>query len=107
MLGIGLAQLCLYFQSVCLSIPSSHGSHLAKRKEEPVPTLKAVTRLLTYIFSVAIDTPEFQRQIATPNVSKFSLALTIIAEDHQNRELRVSCYDTFCPVTHVLSAARP
>ncbi|KAI9448089.1 hypothetical protein H4582DRAFT_2107490 [Lactarius indigo] len=61
---------------------------LFSRKEEPVPTLKAVTRLLTYIFSVAIDIPEFQRQIAYPNVPKFSLALTIVAEDHPSRELR-------------------
>ena len=84
---------------------SSDGSHLAKRKEEPVPTLKAVTRLLTYIFSVAIDTPEFQRQIASPNVSKFSLALTTVAEDHPSRELRVSCYDPFFPVAHAPSVA--
>ncbi|KAH9006875.1 rRNA processing/ribosome biogenesis-domain-containing protein, partial [Lactarius hatsudake] len=64
------------------------------QKEEPVPTLKAVTRLLTYIFSVAIDTPEFQRQIASPNVPKFSLALTIVAEDHPSRELRLLAIDS-------------
>lgn len=92
--GIGLAQPCLYFQSVRLSMLSSSGSHLAKRKEEPVPTLKAVTRLLTYIFSVAIDTPEFQRQIASPNVPKFSLALTIVAEGHPSRELRLLAIDS-------------
>lgn len=86
-------------------MPLSHGSHLAKRKEEPVPTLKALTRLLTYIFSAAIDIPEFQRQIASPNVSKFSLALTIVAEDHPSRELRVSRYESFLPVAHALSAA--
>ncbi|KAH9179758.1 hypothetical protein EDB89DRAFT_1841888 [Lactarius sanguifluus] len=67
---------------------------LFSRKEEPVPTLKAVTRLLTYIFSVAIDTPEFQRQIASPNVPKFSLALTIVAEDHPSRELRLLAIDS-------------
>lgn len=67
---------------------------LFSRKEEPIPTLKAVTRLLTYIFSVAIDTPEFQRQIASPNVSKFSLALTIVAEGHPNRELRLLALDS-------------
>ncbi|KAI9466959.1 hypothetical protein BJY52DRAFT_1141931 [Lactarius psammicola] len=67
---------------------------LFSRKEEPVPTLKAVTRLLTYIFSVAIDTPEFQRQIASPNVSKFSLALTIAAEVHPSRELRLLAVDS-------------
>lgn len=67
---------------------------LFSRKEEPVPTLKAVTRLLTYIFSVAIDIPEFQRQIASPNVSKFSLALTTVAEDHPSRELRLLAVDS-------------
>ncbi|KAH9062756.1 rRNA processing/ribosome biogenesis-domain-containing protein [Lactarius vividus] len=67
---------------------------LFSRKEEPVPTLKAVTRLLTYIFSVAIDTPEFQRQIAFPNVPKFSLALTILAEDHPSCELRLLAIDS-------------
>jgi|SRR6266404_4329099 len=107
MLGIGLAQLCLYFQSVCLSMPSFHGSHLAKRKEEPVPTLKAVARLLTYIFSAAIDTPEFQRQVASPNVSKFSLALVVVAEGHPSHELRVSCRDLFFTVAHVPAAACP
>ncbi|KAH9077235.1 hypothetical protein EDB83DRAFT_2311797 [Lactarius deliciosus] len=79
-------------------MPSSSGPHFAKRKEEPVPTLKAVTRLLTYIFSVAIDTPEFQRQIASPNVPKFSLALTIVAEDHPSRELR--CWSLSTPLLH-------
>ncbi|KAH9045464.1 hypothetical protein EDB85DRAFT_2070270 [Lactarius pseudohatsudake] len=53
-----------------------------------------VTRLLTYIFSVAIDTPEFQRQIASPNVPKFSLALTIVAEGHPSRELRLLAIDS-------------
>ncbi|KAH8999168.1 hypothetical protein EDB92DRAFT_1932569 [Lactarius akahatsu] len=67
---------------------------LFSRKEEPVPTLKAATRLLIYIFSVAIDTPEFQRQIASPNVPKFSLALTIVAENHPSRELRLLAIDS-------------
>ncbi len=74
-----------------LPIPSSPGSHNAK-KQVPLPTLKAATRLLTHIFSVARDTPEFQRQIASPNVPKFSLALIAIAEDHPIRELKVSYY---------------
>ncbi len=61
-----------------------------RKKQEPLPTLKAATRLLTHIFSVAIDMPEFQRQIASPNVPKFGLALIVIAEDHLSRELKVS-----------------
>jgi len=60
------------------------------KKQVPLPTLKAATRLLTHIFSVARDTPEFQRQIASPNVPKFSLALIALAEDHPSHELKVS-----------------
>ncbi|KAI9507018.1 rRNA processing/ribosome biogenesis-domain-containing protein [Russula earlei] len=62
-------------------------------KQEPLPTLKAATRLLTHIFSVAIDNPEFQRQIASPNVPKFSLALIAIVEDHPSRELKLLALD--------------
>lgn len=97
MLRVGSAQLCIYFQSVCLSIPSSHGSHYAK-KQEPLPTLKAAIRLLTHIFSVVTDIPEFQRQIASPNVPKFSLQLIIIAEGHSSRELKVGHYG-FHPIS--------
>jgi hypothetical protein len=61
-----------------------------QKKQEPVPTLKAAMRLLTHIFSVAIDIPEFQRQVASPNVPKFGLALVAVAEDHTSRELKVS-----------------
>ena len=73
---------------------SSLESHFAK-KQVPLPTLKAATRLLTHIFSVARDTPEFQRQIAAPNVPKFSLALIVIAEDHPCRELKVRRHEHF------------
>jgi hypothetical protein len=51
-------------------------------------------RLLTHIFSVAIDIPELQRQIASSNVPKFSLVLVAAAEDHPSRELKVSRHDT-------------
>lgn len=61
-----------------------------RKKKEPLPILKAAMRLLTYIFSVAIDMPEFQRQIASPNVPKFGLPLIVIVEDHPSRELKVS-----------------
>lgn len=61
-----------------------------RKKQEPVPTLKAAMRLLTHVFSVAIDTPEFQRQVASPNIPKFGLALIVVAEDHPSRELKVS-----------------
>ncbi|KAI0004959.1 rRNA processing/ribosome biogenesis-domain-containing protein [Russula compacta] len=62
-------------------------------KQEPLPTLKAAIRLLTHIFSVVTDTPEFQRQIASPNVPKFSLALIIVAEGHPSRELKLLAID--------------
>lgn len=62
-------------------------------KQVPLPTLKTATRLLTHIFSVAHDTPEFQRQIASPNVPKFSLALITIVEDHPSRELKLLAID--------------
>ncbi|KAI0320268.1 rRNA processing/ribosome biogenesis-domain-containing protein [Amylostereum chailletii] len=48
-------------------------------KSEPAPVLKIATRLLLHIFSAATDIPEFQRQLATPNVPKFSLALIALA----------------------------
>jgi len=38
--------------------------------------------------------PEFQRQIAFPNVPKFSLALIVIVEDHASRELKVSHHES-------------
>ena len=87
-----MALLCLYSPFVCPPILFSPESHFAK-KRVPLPTLKAATRLVTHIFSVARDTPEFQRQIASPNVPKFSLALIAIAEDHPSHELKVSHYE--------------
>jgi hypothetical protein len=42
------------------------------------------------IFSAATDVPEFQRQVATPNVSKFTAALIPLAEKHIDTELKVS-----------------
>lgn len=65
-----------------------------RKKQEPVPTIKAAMRLLTHVFSVAIDTSEFQRQVASPNIPKFGLALIVVAEDHQSRELKVSHYES-------------
>lgn len=47
-------------------------------------------RLLALVFSAAVDIPEFQRQLATPNVPKFSLAVLALAEKHHDRELQVA-----------------
>jgi hypothetical protein len=59
------------------------------KKTEPVPTLKAAIRLLSQIFNMAKDVPEFQRQVATPNVSKFSLVLIGLVQNQTDKELKV------------------
>ena len=51
--------------------------------------LKAAVRLLRTVFTGATDTPEFQRQISTPNVPKFSAALLTLAEKHEKEEMKV------------------
>jgi len=51
--------------------------------------MKASIRLLRQIFSAAKDVPEFQRQVATPNVLKFTLALIGLVENHIDVELKV------------------
>jgi hypothetical protein len=37
-----------------------------------------------------MDVPEFQRQLATPNVPKFSLALMVLAEKPDGQEVGVT-----------------
>ena len=51
----------------------------AHQKPEPAPTHKAAVRLLAHIFAAAPAAPEFQRQLATPNVPKYSAALLALA----------------------------
>lgn len=68
-----------------------------QKKAEPVPNLKAALRLLCHIFSTATDIPEFQRQLATPNVPKFSIAVLTLADKHHDRELQVSCFPIVFP----------
>ncbi|KAJ6490373.1 rRNA processing/ribosome biogenesis-domain-containing protein, partial [Mycena vitilis] len=63
------------------------------RKESP-PIVAASVRLLRVIFSAAADVPEFQRQVATPNVLKFTAALIPLAEKHADTELRISMLST-------------
>ncbi|KAA1466753.1 hypothetical protein DENSPDRAFT_812014 [Dentipellis sp. KUC8613] len=62
-------------------------------KNEPVPNLKAAIRLLFRIFSAATDVPEFQRQLATPNVPKYGLALLTLADKHADHELKILAID--------------
>ncbi|TFK43691.1 rRNA processing/ribosome biogenesis-domain-containing protein [Crucibulum laeve] len=63
-------------------------------KSEPLPTLKAAIRLTRTIFSSAIEVSEFQRQVSTPNVPKFSSALISLAEKYSDLELKVACLET-------------
>lgn len=51
--------------------------------------MKAVIRLLRFVFAEAVNFPEFQRHVATPNVPKFSLALIQLSEKNEDEELQV------------------
>ncbi|KZP24698.1 hypothetical protein FIBSPDRAFT_951090 [Athelia psychrophila] len=63
-------------------------------RSEPAPTLKAAMRLLIQIFNGATDVPEFQRQVSTPNVPKFSAALISLAEKNGDREVKLVSIST-------------
>ena len=72
-------------------------------------------RLLTHIFSSATDVSEFKRQLATPNVPKFSVGLIALAEKHVDWEVKVIilqpinstlCTINVCPTALVSSCAR-
>jgi len=58
-------------------------------RNEPVPTLKSVIRLVRLICIAGLGTPEFQRQVVTPNVPKFTAAIVGLAEKHHDEELKV------------------
>jgi hypothetical protein len=59
------------------------------KKNEPIPIIKSSVRLIRQLFSGATDIPEFQRQVATPNVPKFTNALASLAEKNLDMELTV------------------
>ncbi|KAJ6539553.1 rRNA processing/ribosome biogenesis-domain-containing protein [Mycena capillaripes] len=63
-------------------------------KKESLPIISASVRLLRVIFSAATDVPEFQRQVATPNVAKFTAALIPLAEKHVDTELKILVLST-------------
>ncbi|KAJ7240352.1 rRNA processing/ribosome biogenesis-domain-containing protein [Mycena haematopus] len=63
------------------------------KKESPC-IISASVRLLRVIFSAATDVPEFQRQVATPNISKFTAALIPLAEKHVDTELKILILST-------------
>ncbi|KAF8514880.1 rRNA processing/ribosome biogenesis-domain-containing protein [Hysterangium stoloniferum] len=60
---------------------------IVSRNEAP-PTYKACIRLIEHIFTEAISMPQFQRQLVTPNVPKFSAALLDLAEKSEDAEIR-------------------
>ncbi|KAF7332113.1 RIX1 domain-containing protein [Mycena kentingensis (nom. inval.)] len=64
-----------------------------KRKESP-PVLRAAIRLLRVIFTTATEMPEFQRQVATPNVAKFTVALISLVETCLDEELKILLLST-------------
>lgn len=59
------------------------------KRNEDIPNIKTSIRLLNHIFFLALDIPEYQRQLATPNVPKYSTALLNLAEKTENQELQV------------------
>ncbi|KIM46351.1 hypothetical protein M413DRAFT_441439 [Hebeloma cylindrosporum] len=75
-------------------------------RNETLPTLKAALRLLRVIFTAATDISEFQRQVAVPNVVKFTTATLHLAENHSDIELKILCLETITclvaiyPTTH-------
>ena len=65
------------------------------QKNEGIPILKGAVRLLRTVFTNATGVPEFQRQVSTPNVPKFSAALITIVEKKEDEELRVRVRNSF------------
>ncbi|KAF9247388.1 rRNA processing/ribosome biogenesis-domain-containing protein [Melanogaster broomeanus] len=57
-------------------------------KLEPISTLKASMRYARLVLGVAVNHPEFQRQVASPAVPKVSSALLTIAEKHSDLNIK-------------------
>ncbi|KLO19861.1 hypothetical protein SCHPADRAFT_934991 [Schizopora paradoxa] len=99
--GIRWAGLCLALKTSQLarSVLLSSGQAwvaavipLLSKADNPV-TYKAAIRLLTYIFTTTTDLSEFQRQVVTPNVPKFSNALISLTEKFADLGLKIYCMD--------------
>ncbi|EEB92785.1 hypothetical protein MPER_08656, partial [Moniliophthora perniciosa FA553] len=58
-------------------------------RKEPLPVLKAALNLCRIIFTSAVDTPELQRQVTSPNIPKFNSALIHCLENSPDLELKV------------------
>ncbi|KZO98064.1 hypothetical protein CALVIDRAFT_554136 [Calocera viscosa TUFC12733] len=72
------------------------------QKAEPVHTQSAAVSLLDLIFSKATDMPEFARQVCTPTVPKFSLALIALCDgDKAPLDLKVLCLRTLSHMLHL------
>jgi hypothetical protein len=61
----------------------------AVQRPEPMPVIKAAARLIQHIFLEAVSLPEFQRQIAAPNVPKYSASIIQLGEKMGNEALNV------------------
>lgn len=66
------------------------GSDAKIQKKETVAVLKGSVHLCRCICSSATDLPEFQRQVAVPNVPKFIAAMIALLEADCDAELKVS-----------------
>ncbi|KAF7355498.1 Pre-rRNA-processing protein rix1 [Mycena sanguinolenta] len=89
-IGVALPVLSVR-EFIAMSAPTSS---FPTKKKEPLPIMSASVRLLRVIFSAATDVPEFQRQVSTPNVSKFTAALIPLAEKHADTELQTLVLST-------------
>ncbi|KAF8076598.1 rRNA processing/ribosome biogenesis-domain-containing protein [Lyophyllum atratum] len=100
--GARWSGLCLAYKTSVLSKPtmiecsqSWLGVALPMlSRNEPAPTLKASIRLLRLIFSAGVGIPEYQRQVATPNMPKFTAAIISMAEKQEDEDLRVLILET-------------
>ncbi|KAJ3883848.1 rRNA processing/ribosome biogenesis-domain-containing protein [Lentinula edodes] len=93
--GARWAGLCLAHRtSICSklvmieSAQSWLGVAIPLLSVQPLPNLIASINLCRMVFRNATDTPEFQRQVSTPNVSKFTTALIVFLEKDSDLELK-------------------
>ncbi|OAX43989.1 hypothetical protein K503DRAFT_730190 [Rhizopogon vinicolor AM-OR11-026] len=100
--GARWAGMCIAYRTSSLSKPmmiecAQSWAGLAMSiltRSEPLPMLKASVRYLRHVLSAATEVPEFQRQLATPTVPKFSQALVSIVENVAEYELKTLAMDT-------------
>ncbi|TDL29691.1 hypothetical protein BD410DRAFT_758724 [Rickenella mellea] len=54
----------------------------------------AAIKLLAFIFVSTLGVPEFQRQLAIPNIPKFSLAIVTLVQKNNDQDLKILVMDT-------------